>query len=78
MGLWPLFCFGGIKIEKLLQPLNNVTFSGAHCLDLLGASADHSDPEWLVEVRNKEINIMKGWITQYYADLFAHKGTTKF
>jgi len=64
-------------MEKLLQPLTNVTFSGSHCLDIVVTSANHTDPEWLVELRNKEINIMKGWITQYYVDLQALEGSTK-
>ena len=51
-------------------------FLGAHCLDLFGAT--ESDPGWLVEQRKKEIEIMKGWITQYYADLGALKWTSKF
>jgi len=46
-------------------------------LDILGANANHGDPKWLVEMRKKEINIMKGWITQYYVDLQALKETKK-
>ena len=56
--------------------LTNVYFPGSHCLDILGAK--ETDPNWLVEQRKKEIKIMKGWITQYYADLGALNGTTKF
>ena len=57
------------------QMMMNVCFSGAHCLDL--RAANETDPEWLVEQRNKEIEIIKGWITQYYADLRALKWTSK-
>jgi len=55
-------------MEKLLQPLTNVTFSGSHCLDLVPQNLT-SDPKWLVDLRNKEVSIIKGWIAQYYVDL---------
>uniref|UniRef100_A0A2N9GMD1 Lysosomal Pro-X carboxypeptidase n=1 Tax=Fagus sylvatica TaxID=28930 RepID=A0A2N9GMD1_FAGSY len=32
-----------------------------------------SDPEWLVRQRKVEVNIIKGWITKYYADLLTYK-----
>lgn len=78
MGLWPNFVWEEEKVENLLQPLTNDTFSGSHCLDIMGANVNHSDPEWLVEMRNKEIKIMKGWITQYYDDLLALNETIKW
>ncbi|XP_027342783.1 lysosomal Pro-X carboxypeptidase-like [Abrus precatorius] len=52
------------------------TVNGSHCLDILPGRKD--DPEWLVEQRNKEIHIIRGWITQYYADLVALKASSKF
>ncbi|XP_030540865.1 lysosomal Pro-X carboxypeptidase-like [Rhodamnia argentea] len=45
------------------------TQKGSHCLDILSALQD--DPSWLVRQRKKEIEIIKGWITKYYADLLA-------
>nr|GLL33996.1 lysosomal Pro-X carboxypeptidase-like [Ipomoea trifida] len=47
------------------------TQNGSHCLDLDGERA--TDPNWLTEQRNKEIEIIQGWITKYYADLQALK-----
>nr|GLL33997.1 lysosomal Pro-X carboxypeptidase-like [Ipomoea trifida] len=43
------------------------TQNGSHCLDLNGERT--TDPNWLTEQRNKEIEIIQGWITKYYADL---------
>lgn len=42
-------------------------FVGSHCLDL--EPPKQSDPGWLVEQRNEEIEIIDGWIAQYYATL---------
>ncbi|CAI9768559.1 unnamed protein product [Fraxinus pennsylvanica] len=47
------------------------TINGSHCLDI--RSAQPSDPEWLVTQRKKEIKIIIGWITEYYADLLSLK-----
>nr|GMD28470.1 lysosomal Pro-X carboxypeptidase-like [Ipomoea batatas] len=47
------------------------TQNGSHCLDLDGKRA--TDPNWLTEQRNKEIEIIQSWITKYYADLQALK-----
>ncbi|XP_045802764.1 lysosomal Pro-X carboxypeptidase-like [Trifolium pratense] len=43
------------------------TANGTHCMDL--ESANENDPEWLVYQRKKEVDIIHGWIRQYYADL---------
>ncbi|GLJ15944.1 hypothetical protein SUGI_0263540 [Cryptomeria japonica] len=40
---------------------------GAHHVDLRFATMD--DPKWLIQVRKKEIGIIKRWIMQYYKDL---------
>ncbi|KAK9280231.1 hypothetical protein L1049_013918 [Liquidambar formosana] len=48
------------------------TVNGSHCLDVLAANQS-SDPQWLVTQRKMEVEIMKGWITKYYADLVAFK-----
>ncbi|XP_039131611.1 lysosomal Pro-X carboxypeptidase-like [Dioscorea cayenensis subsp. rotundata] len=41
-----------------------VTEKGAHVLDLYEAMKN--DPKWLIEQREKEIEIIKNWINQYY------------
>ncbi|CAL1374135.1 unnamed protein product [Linum trigynum] len=43
------------------------TEKGSHCMDIVRWRED--DPEWLVEMRLKEIEIISGWIMQYYQDL---------
>ncbi|XP_058754529.1 uncharacterized protein LOC131627708 [Vicia villosa] len=45
------------------------TVNGTHCMDLMVAS--ESDSNWLTEQRRKEVEIMHGWIKQYYADIDA-------
>ncbi|XP_030473828.1 uncharacterized protein LOC115691362 [Syzygium oleosum] len=47
------------------------TQKGSHCLDIL--VADQTDPKWLVRQRKMEVEIIKGWITKYHADLPAFK-----
>lgn len=42
--------------------------AGSHCLDILRANKS-SDPEWLVMQRKTEVEIIQGWISEYYADL---------
>ncbi|KAK1288777.1 putative serine protease EDA2 [Acorus calamus] len=44
-----------------------VTEQGAHHLDFRFATKD--DPEWLTQQRKREIEIIKKWIDEYYADL---------
>ncbi|EXB54615.1 Lysosomal Pro-X carboxypeptidase [Morus notabilis] len=44
-----------------------VAKEGAHHVDLRFSTKE--DPEWLKEVRKQEINIIAGWISQYYHDL---------
>ncbi|KAF8034741.1 hypothetical protein BT93_C0909 [Corymbia citriodora subsp. variegata] len=45
------------------------TSKGSHVLDLLKATK--SDPDWLVEQRKIEVEIIKKWLTTYYADFRA-------
>ncbi|KAL4365098.1 hypothetical protein HN51_025645 [Arachis hypogaea] len=68
-GLRDPYSIGGVlnNISDSIIAINTV--NGSHCLDIL--SAKETDPEWLVQQRKKETEIMKGWITQYYADLAA-------
>ncbi|XP_030454950.1 uncharacterized protein LOC115676201 [Syzygium oleosum] len=47
------------------------TKEGSHCLDLLPQM--QTDPDWLVMQRKTEVEIIKGWIAEYYADLLALK-----
>ncbi|KAM7528033.1 hypothetical protein LguiB_031443 [Lonicera macranthoides] len=42
----------------------------SHCLDIVPAKP--SDPEWLVDQRKVEVDIIQGWINNYYAQLLAH------
>ncbi|RLN12998.1 lysosomal Pro-X carboxypeptidase [Panicum miliaceum] len=44
-----------------------VTEKGAHHLDL--RSATKNDPDWLVEQRRQEVEIIQGWIDQYHQDM---------
>ncbi|KAL2331979.1 hypothetical protein Fmac_019560 [Flemingia macrophylla] len=72
-GLRDPYSSGGV-LNNISDTLVAVaTVNGSHCLDILGAL--ESDPEWLVEQRKKEVDIMKGWITQYFVAL---NGTSKF
>ncbi|KAL5556731.1 hypothetical protein UlMin_038967 [Ulmus minor] len=43
-----------------------VTEEGAHHIDL--RSSTKEDPEWLVEQRETEINLIKGWINDYHQE----------
>lgn len=44
--------------------------AGSHCLDILPSRED--DPKWLVLQRNVEIEIIHGWILNYYEDLLTN------
>jgi lysosomal Pro-X carboxypeptidase len=39
---------------------------GAHHVDLRFSSED--DPDWLKQVRDKEMRIISRWLKQYYSD----------
>nr|GMC62647.1 lysosomal Pro-X carboxypeptidase-like [Ipomoea batatas]GMD25464.1 lysosomal Pro-X carboxypeptidase-like [Ipomoea batatas] len=66
-GLRDPYSIAGI-LENISDTILAVyTQNGSHCLDLNGKRA--TDPNWLTEQRNKEIEIIQGWITKYYADL---------
>ena len=58
------------KICKVKSILNLLTHdylwwccSGAHHLDFRSATKD--DPDWVVEQRRQEVEIIHGWIDQY-------------
>jgi lysosomal Pro-X carboxypeptidase len=42
-------------------------WSGAHHLDLRSATKD--DPDWVIEQRRQEVEIIQGWIDQYHQDM---------
>ncbi|XP_031478582.1 uncharacterized protein LOC116249587 [Nymphaea colorata] len=44
-----------------------VTEKGAHHLDLRFATKE--DPDWLIEQRRQEVEIIQSWLDQYYLDL---------
>ncbi|XP_052288347.1 uncharacterized protein LOC102610680 [Citrus sinensis] len=46
------------------------TVNGSHCLDIVKSNKT-SDPDWLVQQRKTEVEIIEGWIAKYYADLKA-------
>ncbi|KAK3447015.1 hypothetical protein EUGRSUZ_A02624 [Eucalyptus grandis] len=58
---------GGVlkSISKSIVAI--VAEKGAHHVDLRYST--NEDPEWLQDVRKKEIKIISGWISQYYRDL---------
>ncbi|KAJ3679173.1 hypothetical protein LUZ60_017184 [Juncus effusus] len=58
---------GGVLKNISSSIIALVTEQGAHHLDLRFATKD--DPDWLVQQRNQEIEIIQGWINQYYQDL---------
>ncbi|KAK7261275.1 hypothetical protein RIF29_27584 [Crotalaria pallida] len=68
-GLKDPYSIGGV-LDNISDSLIAIhTTNGSHCLDIL--HANQNDPEWLVQQRKKEIEIIKRWITQYYDDLGA-------
>lgn len=67
-GLRDPYSSGGV-LEDLSDSLVAIQAAdGSHCLDLVPQNLT-SDPKWLVDLRNKEVSIIKGWIAQYYVDL---------
>ncbi|KAL0370136.1 UNVERIFIED_CONTAM: Lysosomal Pro-X carboxypeptidase [Sesamum angustifolium] len=70
-GLRDPYSSGGV-LEDLSESIVAVTTpKGSHCLDIL--NSDKTDPDWLIMQRKKEIEIIEGWLTTYYADLHALK-----
>ncbi|CAK9150487.1 unnamed protein product [Ilex paraguariensis] len=70
-GLRDPYSSGGVLEDISDTVLAVHTLNGSHCLDILPAK--ESDPQWLVMQRKKEVEIIEGWIKQYYADLLAFK-----
>jgi lysosomal Pro-X carboxypeptidase len=56
---------GGSVLEDISETIVAlVAEKGAHHIDLRAATEE--DPEWLVELRETEIEVIKGWIDNYY------------
>ncbi|XP_057830215.2 uncharacterized protein LOC131041216 isoform X2 [Cryptomeria japonica] len=60
---------GGVLEDINESIMAIIAKKGAHHVDLRFATMD--DPKWLVQVRKKEIRIIKRWLMQYYKDLHA-------
>ncbi|XP_011017986.1 PREDICTED: lysosomal Pro-X carboxypeptidase isoform X2 [Populus euphratica] len=58
---------GGVLKNISSSVIALVTEKGAHHVDFRSATKD--DPEWLKELRRQEVEIIQGWIDQYYPDL---------
>ncbi|XP_028777198.1 lysosomal Pro-X carboxypeptidase-like [Neltuma alba] len=66
-GLRDPFSAGGVLHNISDSVIAISTVNGSHCLDML--RANQSDPDWLIQQRRQEVDIIKSWIAQYYADL---------
>ncbi|CAD6336069.1 unnamed protein product [Miscanthus lutarioriparius] len=73
---WITTEYGGYKIDKVLKRvLKNISSSiialvtekGAHHLDF--RSSTKGDPDWVIEQRRQEVDIIQGWIDQYHQDM---------
>ncbi|KAF3455138.1 hypothetical protein FNV43_RR05586 [Rhamnella rubrinervis] len=68
-GLRDPYSSGGV-LENISDSILAIhTKNGSHCLDIL--RANETDPYWLIQQRKMEVKIIKGWISQYYADFAA-------
>ncbi|KAG2371461.1 serine protease [Vigna angularis] len=74
-GLRDPYSSGGVLENISNSVLAVTTVNGCHCLDIQSRTA--KDPEWLVRQRKEEVKIMKGWITEYEADLIAFSKQSK-
>ncbi|KAK4255178.1 hypothetical protein QN277_008207 [Acacia crassicarpa] len=68
-GLRDPYSSGGVLYNLSDSIVAISTVNGSHCLDM--ERAKESDPEWLIQQRSQEIDIIKSWIEQYHADLRA-------
>nr|CAD1824712.1 unnamed protein product [Ananas comosus var. bracteatus] len=58
---------GGGVLESLSESLIAIAaHKGAHHVDLRFST--NEDPKWLTEIREKEVQIIKNWLTEYYRD----------
>ncbi|KAM3214829.1 hypothetical protein ACQJBY_067029 [Aegilops geniculata] len=58
---------GGVLKNISSSIIALVTEKGAHHLDFRFATKD--DPDWVVEQRRQEVEIIHGWIDQYNKDI---------
>ncbi|XP_050213153.1 uncharacterized protein LOC126664686 isoform X2 [Mercurialis annua] len=58
---------GGVLKNISSSIIALVTEKGAHHVDFRSATKD--DPDWLKEMRKQEMEIIRNWINEYYADL---------
>ncbi|KAL3619996.1 hypothetical protein CASFOL_034908 [Castilleja foliolosa] len=70
-GLRDPYSSGGVLYNISKSIVAVTTLNGSHCLDILPAS--ETDPEWLITQRKIELEIINGWLTNYYFDLWALK-----
>ncbi|WOG98278.1 hypothetical protein DCAR_0417619 [Daucus carota subsp. sativus] len=59
---------GGVLEDISKTIIAIVAKEGAHHVDLRYATKE--DPEWLKEIRSREIKIITKWLSQYYTSLF--------
>ncbi|KAL3536067.1 hypothetical protein ACH5RR_004528 [Cinchona calisaya] len=59
---------GGVLKDISKSVVAIVAKDGAHHVDLRFSTDE--DPEWLKDVRRREIKIIKSWLSQYYRSLF--------
>ena len=58
---------GGVLRNISTSIVALVTEKGAHHVDFRSATKD--DPDWLVEQRRQEVEIIHQWINEHYADM---------
>ncbi|KAL5772858.1 hypothetical protein ACOSP7_012463 [Xanthoceras sorbifolium] len=58
---------GGVLKNISASIIALITKKGAHHVDFRSGTKD--DPDWLVEIRRREVEIIQKWIDEYYADL---------
>lgn len=70
-GLRDPYSSGGV-LEDISNSIRAVkTREGSHCLDIL--NSQKTDPDWLIEQRNEEVNIIARWLRKYYRNLGVSK-----
>ncbi|XP_062229412.1 uncharacterized protein LOC133927121 [Phragmites australis] len=66
-GMRDPWSLGGVLKNISSSIVALVTEKGAHHLDLRYATKD--DPDWVIEQRRQEVEIIQGWIDQYHQDM---------
>ncbi|KAF3668304.1 Alpha/beta-Hydrolases superfamily protein isoform 2 [Capsicum annuum] len=61
---------GGVLKDISKSIVAIIAKEGAHHVDLRWSSKE--DPEWLRQVRGREVNIISNWLSQYYQSLIDH------